>query len=79
MGVLKPLTSMSFCLNSILTLTLNSHQTPPHSLPVAARGEIGQEGCKISSLVAGPSPRFSSRGGQKPDGGAKKTEEGPHF
>jgi len=29
---------------------------------VAARGEIGREGCEISSLVAGPSPRFSSRG-----------------
>jgi len=39
---------------------------------VAACGEIGREGCEISSLVAGPSPRCSSRGGQKPDGGAKK-------
>ena len=29
---------------------------------MAARGEIGREGCEISSLVAGPSPRFSSRG-----------------
>jgi len=79
MGVLKPLTSMSFCLNSILTLTLNSHQTPPHSLPVAARGEIGQEGCKISSLVAGPSPRFSSRGGPKTRWRGKKQKRGLIF
>ena len=45
-------------------------------LTVAARGEIGREGCKISFLVAGPSPRFSSRGGQKPDGGTKKQNGG---
>jgi len=45
---------------------------------VAARGEIGREGCEISSLVAGPSPRFSSSGDQKPDGGAKK-QKGSHF
>jgi len=45
---------------------------------VAARGEIGREGCEISSLVAGPPPRFS-RGGQKPDGGAKKQKGGHIF
>jgi len=46
---------------------------------VADRGEIGREGCEISSLVAGPSPRFSSRGSQKPDGGAKKQKGGHIF
>ena len=46
---------------------------------VAARGEIGREGCEISSLVAGLSPRFSSRGCQKPDGGAKNQKGGHIF
>jgi len=46
---------------------------------VAARGEIGREGCEISSLVAGPSPRFSSSGDQKPDGGAKKQKGSTFF
>ena len=36
---------------------------------VADRGEIGREGCEISSLVAGPSPRFSSRGAKNQKGG----------
>ena len=39
--------------------------------PVAARGEIGREGCEISSLVAGPSPRFSSRGAKNQMEGQK--------
>jgi len=46
---------------------------------VAARGEIGREGCEISPLVAGPSPRFSSSGGQKLDEGAKKQKGGHIF
>jgi len=53
-------------------MVLSSMQLQKVSVTVAARGEIGREGYEISSLVAGPSPRFSSRGGHKPDGGAKK-------
>jgi len=45
---------------------------------VAARGEIGREGCEISSLVAGPSPRFSSRGAKNQMEG-QKTRRGPTF
>ena len=40
--------------------------------PVAARDEIGREGCEISSLVACPSPRFSSRGAKNQMEGQKK-------
>jgi len=33
---------------------------------------------KLSSST-GPSPGFISRGGQKPEGGAKNQKGGPHF
>jgi len=49
------------------------------SLAVAARGEIGREGCEISSVVAGPSPRLSSRGGPKTRWRGKKNRRGAHF
>jgi len=36
-----------------------------------------QIGKYILGVHAGPSPGFSSRGGQKPEGGAKNQKEGP--
>jgi len=46
---------------------------------VAARGEIGREGCEILSLVAGPSPRFSSREGKNQMEGQKNRKGGHIF
>jgi len=35
--------------------------------------------CVLSHLMSSPSPGFSSRGGQKPEGGTKNQKWGPHF
>jgi len=47
-------------------------------LHVFTAERVCQSGVRCS-FNPGPSPGFSSRGGQKPEGGAKNQKEGPHF